>query len=372
VSRLRLAVVGTGHLGRIHARVAAALEEVQLVAVVDSDPGACRQVAAETGAKALRDCRDLFGVADAVVVATPTHSHYEVAQQLMQGGLHLLVEKPLSASLVEAEDMVSFAGRQQLVLQVGHVERFNPGLTSLRDRLSDPKFIEARRCSSYTFRSTDIGVVYDLMIHDIDVALSLVQSPVERVDALGVSVLGDQEDMVSARLVFASGCVANLTASRVSYAAERTMQVFTPDCAATIDFAARRSLLVNPSEEILRREFHIEALSQAQKEHVRQHLFADLLAKRDLPVLDVNAIEQEQLDFARAIRLGESPQVSGSAGRDAVAVAEQILAQVAAHAWDGAHGNRRGPFAMPRPLEVLSDAAIWSNDDTVIIRRKAG
>ncbi|MCG8451307.1 MAG: Gfo/Idh/MocA family oxidoreductase [Pirellulales bacterium] len=372
MNRLRLAVVGTGHLGRIHARLAAGLEEVQLVAVVDSEAAAREHVASETGAQPLSDCRDLFGRVDAAVIATPTQSHFHVAQELMQGGLHLLVEKPLAASLSEAEEMVALARRQQLVLQVGHVERFNPGLTSLGGKLSDPKFIEARRCSPYTFRSTDIGVVYDLMIHDIDVVLSLVRSPLEQVDALGISVLGDQEDMVSARLVFASGCVANLTASRVSYTPERSMQIMTPNCAASIDFAARRATLVEPSSEILAREFQVEALSQAKKDHLRENLFTDLLSKRELPVLEVNAIEQEQLDFARAIRTGEKPQVTGSAGRDAVAVAERILQQVAAHAWDGQQGARRGPLAIPQTTDVVSLPDSWSEDDTVIIRRKAG
>ena len=372
MSRIRLAIVGTGHLGRIHAQLAAALDEVELVAVVDSNAEARDQVAAETGAQPLGDYRELFGQVDAAVIATPTRSHSQVAQQLMQGGLHLLVEKPLAASLTEAQDMVSLARQKQLVLQVGHVERFNPGLTSLEGKLQNPKFIEARRLSTYTFRSTDIGVVYDLMIHDIDVVLSLVQSPVKSVDALGISVLGDQEDMVSARLVFESGCVANLTSSRVSYTPERTMQVITPTCAATIDFATRRSLLVEPTAEVLQREFVVDPLSESQKSHLRENLFDDLLAKRDLPALDVNAIEQEQLDFARAIRTGASPQVTGSAGRDAVAVAEQILDKVAAHSWDGDQGTRRGPLAMPILPSVIPVAPSWSDEDTVIIRRKAG
>ena len=372
MSRLRLAIVGTGHLGRIHAQLAAGLDAIQLVAVVDSDPTACAQVASKTGAQPFNDCRELFGQVDAAVIATPTQSHAQVARQLMQGGLHLLVEKPLAASLSEANEMVSTARRKQLVLQVGHVERFNPGFAALGHKISDPKFIEARRCSTYTFRSTDIGVVYDLMIHDIDVVLSLVQSPLVRAEALGISVLGDQEDMVSARLVFESGCVANLTASRVSYTPERTMQIITPTCAATIDFATRKSILVDPSSDVLNRTFDANTLSTSQKENLRDNLFVELLAKRDLPTLDVNAIEQEQLDFAQAIRTGSSPQVTGSAGRDAVAVAERILEQVAQHSWDGNQGTRRGPLAMPISPGTSPMADHWSDDDTVIIHRKAG
>ncbi len=372
MSRLRLAVVGAGHLGRIHARLAANLDGVQLVAVVDPIAETREQVAADTGAKPLADYRDLFGTVDAAVIATPTSNHAEVATDLLNGGLHLFVEKPLTATLAEAEPLVALAKRQQLVLQVGHVERFNPALVSVREKLEDPKYIEARRASGYTFRSTDVGVVMDLMIHDIDVVLSLVDSPVVRVEAFGFSVLGDHEDLVNARLHFASGCVANLTASRVSYAAERTMQVFTGECCASIDFATRRASIVEPTSEILDREFKLDTLSAGQRDHLREHLFSDLLVRRDVPSVETNAIEQELLDFAKAIQTGAAPQVTGSHGCDAVAVAEQILEQVAAHSWDGASGSRQGPFAMPLSPTVLSEPDHWSEDDTVVIRRKAG
>ncbi len=372
MSKLRLAVVGAGHLGRIHARIASTVEGVELVGVVDPVAENRAQVADETGAPAFSDLHELFGLADAAVVATPTTTHIDVAKELLQGGLHLLIEKPLTTTVAEADELVTLAKRQQLTLQVGHVERFNPGLTSVQDKLSDPKYIEARRCSGYTFRSTDIGVVLDLMIHDIDVVLSLVQSPLQKVEALGVSVLGDLEDMVNARLTFASGCVANLTASRVSHTAERAMQVITPTCAATIDFAERRSSLIEPTEQILMREFDANTLGNDEKSHLRDHLFTDLLARRDLPALDVNAIEQEQLDFVGAIRTGTNPQVTGHAGREAVAVAEAILQEVAAHQWDGNAGTRQGAFALPISPLVTLESDAWSEDDTVIIRRKAG
>ncbi|MCA9230091.1 MAG: Gfo/Idh/MocA family oxidoreductase [Planctomycetales bacterium] len=372
MSRLRLAVVGAGHLGRIHARLASELDEIQLAAVVDPLASAREHVAAETGAKPLADYRELLGNVDAAVIATPTTNHSQVATDLLHGGLHLLIEKPITATLAEAEPLVALAKRQQLVLQVGHVERFNPALLTVRDKLEDPKYIEARRASGYTFRSTDVGVVLDLMIHDIDVVLSLVQSTLVHVEAMGISVLGDHEDLVNARLHFASGCIANLTASRVSYAAERTMQVFTGECCATLDFAARRTTLVEPTQEILDREFRLDNLSAEQKNHLREHLFTDLLAKRELPAIESNAIEQELLDFASAIRTGAKPQVTGADGRDAVAVAEQVLEQVAAHQWDGAAGSRCGAFVTPLAPSILSEPDYWAEDDTVILKRKAG
>ena len=372
MTKLRLGVVGTGHLGRIHARIAANLPDVHLAAVVDSVVETREQVANETGATPLARIHDLFGNVDAVVIATPTTTHCEVARELLRGGVHLLIEKPLTTTVAEADELVTLAKRQQLTLQVGHVERFNPALTSVSEKLIDPKYIEASRCSGYTFRSTDIGVVLDLMIHDLDVVLSLVQSPVESVEALGLSVLGEQEDMVNARLRFASGCVANLTASRVSPTPQRAMQVITPSCAATIDFATRRSTLIEPTEQILCREFDASRLSGEEKNHLRDNLFAEALVQRELPALDVNAIEQELLDFASAIRTGTNPVVTGYAGREAVAVAEQILEQVALHRWDGQSGTRQGAFALPFSPAVAAEPDMWSDDDTVIIRRKAG
>jgi predicted dehydrogenase len=360
-------------LGRIHARLAAGLPELELAAVVDPRPEARDAVAAETGARPVADFRELIGEIDAAVVATPTLTHGEVAGELMRGGVHVLVEKPLAPTLREADELVQQARRSHVVLQVGHVERFNPGLVSVERRLHDPKFIEARRCSGYTFRSTDVGVVLDLMIHDIDVALALVKSPVVHVDALGVSVMGDHEDMVSARLRFANGCVANLTASRTSYAPARTMQVFTATSFASIDFAARRATVVEPREDVLRRTLGAAELSEADRQRIRERCFEELLVKSEAPAVETNAIEQELVDFAAAIRTGRAPRVTGADGRDAVAVAELVLQRVREHRWDGADGKRIGPLASPvLPFAAATSAESWASDDTVVLRRKAG
>ncbi|TWU25937.1 Gfo/Idh/MocA family protein [Bythopirellula polymerisocia] len=372
MSRLKIAVVGAGHLGRFHARIAAALPDARLVAIVDTNEVACHELAAETGAKPLNDFRDLFGLVDAAIVATPTESHFEIARELLTGGIHVLAEKPITTTVSEAEELVELAQRQQLTLQVGHIERFNPALSAIRDRLQDPKYITTRRLSPYSFRSTDIGVVHDLMIHDIDAILSLVKSPVTRVEAVGMSVLGNSEDMVDARLHFSSGCIANLTASRVSFTAERSMQVFTDECCATIDFGARKASLVAPTKEILSRQFEVDTLTNDQKSKLREQMFAELLIKSDVVIEDANAMQLEQLDFVRAIRTSTEPQVTGVDGRDALAVAESILHQVHAHKWDGIAGNRQGPMAQPHCDSVLDSDDFWSEDDTVILRRKAG
>ena len=373
MNRLRLAVVGVGHLGRIHARLAAALPEIDLVAVVDSRADAREALAKDTGARPIAEYRNLIGEVDAAVIATPTFTHHQVAADLIRGGVHVLVEKPITPTVREADDLVQLARRLQIVLQVGHVERFNPALVSVQDRLQEPKFIEARRQSGYTFRSTDVGVVMDLMIHDIDVVLSLVRSPLTAVDALGISVLGDHEDMVSARLCFANGAVANLTASRTSYAPVRTMQVFTPTRYASIDFAARRSTVIEPRADVLTRDFSVAELSEETRTRLREQLFAELLVKEDVPAVETNAIEQELLDFAAAIQTGRAPRVTGADGRDAVIVAETILDRVRSHQWDGASGRRIGALAspvLPLPIGPMDDA--WSTEDTVILRRKAG
>lgn len=373
MSRLRLAVIGVGHLGRIHARLAAGIPEIELVAVVDSRPEARDALAAETGARPVAHYRELIGEIDGAIVATPTVTHHEVASELIRAGVHVLVEKPITPSVREAEELVQLARRRQIVLQVGHVERFNPALVSVQERLHEPKFIEARRQSGFTFRSTDVGVVMDLMIHDIDATLSLVKSPVVSVDAIGISVLGDHEDMVSARLHFANGAVANLVASRTSYAPARTMQVYTPTRFASIDFATRKATVVEPRMDVLRRDFHVNELNDETRNRLREKLFEELLVKEEVPAVETNAIEQEQIDFARAIRTGSEPRVTGADGRDAVAVAEMVLECVSRHQWDGAESRRVGPLASPMlPLPMVAIDENWSSEDTVVLRRKAG
>ncbi len=211
--RIRLAVIGAGHLGRIHARLAQQVEGVDVVGVVDPLPEARRLAEAHCQAPVLADYHDLLDKIDAAVVATPTRFHHVVSVELLERGIHLLVEKPLATTVAEADAMLAAACRQGAIVQVGHIERFNPSWNQpeVLPLVRDPKYIEAARCSGYTFRSTDIGVVLDLMIHDLDLALHFAHSPVRNVQAFGISVLGSNEDLAQARLEFANGCVANLT-----------------------------------------------------------------------------------------------------------------------------------------------------------------
>jgi predicted dehydrogenase len=347
MSPLRVAVIGAGHLGRIHARIAAGLPEIELVAVVDPVEEVRLRVAKEAHTRGVADYRDLIGEIEAAIVATPTVTHRAIGRELLESGIPLLIEKPLTPTATEANELVSLARRQGLILQVGHVERFNSALSCVAAELRDPKYIEAKRTSSYTFRSTDVGVVLDVMIHDLDVVLSLARSEVVNVEAFGISVLGGHEDMATARLTFASGCIADVTASRVSFQQQRLMNVFTSRVSASINFATHQTAVVRPRQDVLRREFRVERLSADEREYYREHLFDELLVGTQYDMPAGNAIEEEQRDFEASVRSGRAPRVDGAAGRDAVALAETILQRIDEHGWDGAEVGRRGPLAMP-------------------------
>lgn len=370
MTRLRLAVIGAGHLGRIHARIAAGLPELELVAVADPAAECRERVAAETSVRTVADYRELIGDVDAAIVATPTNTHHTIGVELLSSGVPLLVEKPLANCAAAADDLVQLARRQGLVLQVGHVERFNPALDWVTSQVRDPKYIEATRTSGYTFRSMDIGAVLDIMIHDLDIVLALAGSEVIEVQALGISVLGGHEDMATARLTFASGCVAQLTASRVSPQQRRTMNIFTARGAASIDFATLDATLFKPHEDVLRRHFQADRLTAVQRADLKEHLFDDLLVQTNHAAAKLNAIEQEQRDFINCVETGKTPRVDGAAGRDAVAVAEQVLERIEQHAWDGTPAGRHGPMAMPA-LPIFPRSTPWHEAEQNE-RRRAG
>ena len=240
------------------------------------------------------------------------------------------------------------ARRRRVVLQVGHIERFNPAFQAAVPQTPNPKYIEAVRASGFTFRSTDVGVVLDLMIHDIDLVLSMVRSPLRKVDALGVSVVGGHEDVANARLEFECGCVATLSASRVSYEPLRRMHVWSARSFASVDFASRTATLVRPSESLLRRQFCVDGLTAEQLERHREHFAEEHLPRERLEFDAVDALALEVDDFVASIRMPREPRVNGEAGSDALAVAEQVLAQVHSHCWDASIDGAAGPLAAPR------------------------
>ena len=348
MKKLTMAVVGAGRLGGFHAQKLAAMEDVCLAAVVDPSAANRNCVAQQCQVQALADHRGLFGWVDAVVIAAPTALHHELGLEFLNRGIHVLMEKPLCSTAAQAEELVAAARRNAAVLQVGHVERFNPAFVAAVPYVRQPKYIEAVRAGNFTFRSTDVGVVLDLMIHDIDLVLALNRCPVTRVDAMGLSVLGGHEDVANARLEFENGCIATLSACRVSYEAVRRMQVWTLRGLATIDFAARSTTLVHPSETLLARQFDVHSLTAEEVEHYQKHLMEEHLPRQEHSFAAVDALQLELADFVEAIGTPRAPRVSGQQGCDAVVLAEQILEQIQEHAWDGASDGRSGPHGLPR------------------------
>jgi predicted dehydrogenase len=356
VKSVKLAVIGCGHLGRIHARLLANVEGAELVAVADPIAESRRHAATETGATAVADYRDLIGQVDAAIIAAPASFHHAIGMELLRHGVHLLIEKPLAVNVDEAEELVWAANWHGAVLQVGHIEQFNPALDRVRPLMQDPRLIEAARAGGYTFRSTDIGVVLDLMIHDLDIALSLTRSPVRTVAASGLSVMGQHEDVAQARIEFASGCVANLSASRVSYRPRRDMQVWSEHGQVEIDFASRRTIAVEPADALLDFDFHERDLSADQRQHLQKALFAELLPAREQEAPAQNALIEEQRDFVECVISGREPRVPGKQGLEALAVAERVLASIAEHRWETGRAESAGSlrlFAGPSEPNIL-------------------
>jgi predicted dehydrogenase len=371
VSRVRVAVIGVGHLGRIHAKLLRGIEGVELAGVVDPVREAREAVAAEQLTNAHADHTPLLGQIDAAIIATPSRFHHAVAADLLRHGVHVFVEKPMTLNVGDADELIAEATARRLVLQVGHVERFNPALLAAGPHLAEPKYIEAVRAGAFTCRSTDIGVVLDLMIHDIDVVLSLVGDDVVGVQALGAAVFGPNEDWAQARLQFAGGCVANLSASRVAIEPQRWMNVVSHDRFLTIDFATRKAQLMRPSEAVLAGEVDVNNLAADQKTHLKEHLFEEYLPIEQLPVVETNALLEEQKQFVAAIRGQASVSVSGRDGRRALDVAERILVDIAAHRWDGTTEGAIGP-RREAPEPILSGPHWHQARRGVVRRRMAG
>lgn len=370
MSKLKLAIIGAGHLGRIHARLAKANEQMEVVGVAEPIAAARASVASELELPTFEDYRSLIGQCEAAIVATPTVHHYDVASSLLRAGVHVLVEKPLASTPDQAERLVQIAARHDLVLQVGHVERFNPSWTAAQAHLGTPKYIDCVRAGAYSGRSTDIGVVHDLMIHDIDLVLSLVRSPVSSVSACGMALLGQREDLAEARVHFANGCIANFKASRISLEPSRRMSLYTTTSMADIDFAKNTVRIVKPSSEVLERDVFLDRLTAPERSAAKDTIFGELFSVEMLPAQPRNAILDEHNDFALSIRTHSSPIVSGRDGTKALELAAVILDQIAAHRWEGESSRpwQIGPAAtpMPRILPMPSPA------DRTGPQRKAG
>jgi predicted dehydrogenase len=306
MTRLRCAVIGAGYLGRFHAQKYAGLADCELVGVADPAPEARERLRTELGVPGFADHHELLGRVDAVSIATPTGLHHAVARDFLEVGAHVLVEKPITATADEARELIAIAGRRGLVLQVGHLERFNPVIRAVAGELAAPRFIESNRLAPFKPRGTDVSVVLDLMIHDIDLIEHIVRSPIESIDAIGAPVFTDEIDIANARIRFENGCVADVTASRISMKAERKLRIFQSDAYLSIDL--QQKLLT-----IVRRPAS--------------------LAEGGLPKVDLeersfdqgDALQDEIRSFVDAVRDGGRPVVSGEDGLRALQTATRIV-----------------------------------------------
>jgi len=322
--KLRAAVIGVGYLGRFHAQKYAALSDVELVGVVDAHAQTAQRVAQELGVVAFTDYRELLGAAgahgangatvDLVSVASTTETHHAVARDCLAAGVHVLAEKPITVTVAQADELIALADARHLVLQVGHLERFNPAWLAVKDNIQRPVFIEGHRMAPFKARGIDVSVVLDLMIHDLDLILPLVNSPVTDLRASGVSVLTDGVDIANARIEFANGCVANLTASRTSTASLRRLRVFQHHEYISVDFGERRVVVSR------KREGSLEDLAPDQ-------LPIDSETFQQPPG---DALMTEIQAFVDAVRNGTPAVVSGREGRNALAVALDIDRMIAA------------------------------------------
>ncbi len=309
---LPVAVIGAGHMGRHHVRKYAELELARLVAVIDIDLERARELAEPLGVKYATELTPDLGDLAAVSVAVPTVHHLRVAQPLIERGVAVLIEKPLAPTLADAEQIAALAKKHDAIVQVGHTERFNPAVRAV-DRLGlRPKFVETHRISPFTFRSADVGVVFDMMIHDIDILLHLVREEVERVDAVGVNVLSKHEDVASARVSFGEGAVANLTASRLALKTERKLRVFCEHAYVSLDYQKKIGIAITLDKNLdvlqLAREHNLEDLSQLAGVD-----FGQMVTVEPLTIDDKDALEDELETFLDCVRNKKQPPVSAEA-----------------------------------------------------------
>lgn len=300
--RIRCGVIGTGYLGQHHARIYAALEETELVGIVEAEDGRAEEICALYGCERFASAEELAKQCDAVSVVVPTDKHSEVAIPLLEGGCHLLIEKPLCTSLAEAEQILAAAKPNGCIVQVGHIEHYNPVMGYLENAVTEPQFLTADRLASFNPRGTEVGVVLDLMIHDIGVILALVRSPIEKIDAVGVNVLSQSEDIANARIAFENGCVANINTSRVSQKKVREIRVFQPANYLSLDF-------MNQSGHFLRKE-------------------GSELVREEIPIEKDEPLKLELASFAQVVRETGQPKVGAELGKTALEVAIQITEMI--------------------------------------------
>jgi predicted dehydrogenase len=302
MDKLRVGVIGVGHLGSIHAKIYKHLPGCTLVGVCDSDPAKLKEVSGALRVPGFSDLTQLIGKIDAASVAVPTRLHHKVSEELLKSNIHLLVEKPFTVTLEEADQLIELAAKQKLILQVGHIERFNSAFTATQKIINNPKFIECHRLSSFPNRSLDVGAVLDIMIHDLDIVLGLVNSPLEKVESVGINVLTPFEDIANARLTFKNGCIANLTASRVSDEIMRKIRIFQENTYISLDYKNAEACVYRKIQ--------------------------DKITKERLPIEKEQPLQKELAAFLDCVINKKQPLVSGPVAREALEVALIIQKQI--------------------------------------------
>ena len=323
MNKIKVGVIGTGHLGKLHAKMFGLINNCELVGIYDSNPDQAKVVSEEFGIKSFSTLDELLTETQAVSIAATTTAHFELAKKCFEKDIHVFIEKPITANIGEAEDLVELAESKRLNLQVGHIERFNPALVVMEKYISDPKFIQTDRLAQFNPRGTDVAVVLDLMIHDIDIILSLVKSDVVDIQANGVAVVSDHLDIANARLQFENGAVANVTASRISQKKMRKMRIFQRDTYVALDFVtgvAEAYRLLLPDAEVFPTQISFGEIGVGEK---RKKLVYEQPDQRE-----INALQYELELFVNSVLKKTKPVVSGVDGLRALKVAEMIIQKI--------------------------------------------
>ncbi len=308
MKKIRIAVIGVGKLGQHHARIFSKISDADLVGVVDILPERAKKIAALYHTSVYTDYQELFGLVDAVTIATPTPTHHQISKYFISHSIHCLIEKPITDNLENAEEILDLAKEKNVVLQIGHIERFNPAVVAAMKYIREPKYLESRRLGPYDPRVSHIGVVLDLMIHDLDIVLSLVNSKIKELDALGTSLFSEHEDIANVRIKFSNGCVADLSASRISLATFRKIRIFQPDSYISLDY-------------------------QERKITIYQKKFPLVKSLKDIRIIKPKLEKSEPLEkelshFIECVREGKEPLVTGEHGRDALELGLEILKKI--------------------------------------------
>ncbi len=352
---IRVGVIGLGRMGSLHCRVISEMPEVELACVVDTNAAIAEAAAKKYNVPATSIAKAVELV-DAAVIATPTSAHIEAARPFVAAGKAVLIEKPIADSIAAAEELIDLARKTGACVQVGHTERFNPAVEAIRRFDITPKFIEAHRISPFTFRSADIGVVLDMMIHDIDLVLMLAGDEPEQVEAVGVSVLGATEDIANARLTFSNGCVANMTASRLAIKSERKMRIFSEQAYLSVDYGRKVGIVVKKSENTdliqMARQMDVKNLGElAGKVDYTKLIKVEQLKISD----DVEPLRKQAEAFYRCVAEGAEPVVPAAAGLAAIRCAAAIINSIKSHRWDGQASERKGPDIMMSESSLKKD-----------------